>query len=108
MADKIIPEIDLKISVYVEPLDNTHMSNYEFECAFYIQHQSKKRFLLKKENMHKINDDNYLAIIPGKVTAQFGWGPLMMELTAHIPDGDFENGFRTEKAITRCEGVIIG
>ena len=95
---------EFKINVHVEPIDGLHMSDYDFECVFYVY--TNKRVVIKKADMKKVDDDNYLAMIDTVKGMMLGRGKVNMELTAYIPDGDFEDGFRTEKAVT-CTGVNI-
>lgn len=95
---------EFKINVHVEPIGGFHMSSYDFECVFYVY--SNKRVIITKSEMKKVDDDNYLAIIDTAKALQIGRGKVNMEFTAHIPDNDFNDGLRTEKAIT-CTGVTI-
>lgn len=84
---------ELKINVNIEPLGHLHMSGYEFECKFFIY--PKKNVIVKKEDMVKVDDDNYLALID---TTGLGVGKLHMTLTALIPDVDFNGKTRREIA----------
>ena len=95
---------EFKINVHAEPIEGLHMSDYDFECVFYVY--TNKRVVIKKSEMKKVDDDNYLAMIDTKKGLMLGRGKVNMEFTAYIPDGDFDDGVRTEKAIT-CTGVTI-
>lgn len=95
---------ELKINVHVEPMDGYHMSDYEFECAFYVY--ANKKVVYKKEEMKRVDDDNYLAMINSVDALKLGRGHINLEFTAYIPDADFKDGSRTEKAIL-CTGVTI-
>ena len=95
---------ELKINVHVEPIDGLHMSDYDFECVFYVY--LNKKVEIPKSNMRRVDDDNYIAIINSVDALRLGRGSINMEVTAHIPDSDFDDGLRTEKAIV-CTGVTI-
>lgn len=95
---------EFKINVHAEPIDGMHMSEYDFECTFYVY--TNKRVVIRKSEMKKLDDDNYLAMIDTVKGMQLGRGKLNMEFTGYIPDGDFDNGLRTEKAVV-CTGVTI-
>lgn len=100
----IVLGTELKINVHVEPIDELHMSDYDFECAFYIN--KNKRVVFKKSEMKRVDDDNYLAFINSENAVILGRGKLNMEITAYIPDGDFNDGLRTEISAV-CTDVII-
>lgn len=82
---------ELKINVHVEPIDGFHMSDYDFACRFYIY--TNRYVELKKSEMIKVDEDNYIACID---SSTLGAGAIMMRITAQIPDADFPDGLRTE------------
>ena len=79
--------------MHIDPLGTLHMSDYDFECKFYIF--PKKAVIINKNDMVKVDNDNYLAIVD---TTGLGVGRLHMTLTAQIPDEDFDNVPRREVA----------
>lgn len=81
----------LKLNIHIEPLGLLHMSDYDFECKFFVF--QKKNVIITKAEMVKVDNDNYLAIID---TEQIGIGNLHITVTAHIPDSDFEGQLRKE------------
>jgi hypothetical protein len=95
---------ELKINVHVEPIDGMRMSEYDFECAFYVY--TNKKVVISKSEMKEVDNDNYLAIIDSVNALVLGRGTINMEITAHIPDNDFPDRLRTEKAVV-CTGVVI-
>ena len=95
---------ELKINVHVEPIDGLHMSDYDFECAFFVF--ANRKVVVKKSEMKKVDDDNYIALRDSVKGHQIGKGNINMEITAHIPDGDFDDGVRTEKAVS-FTGITI-
>ena len=96
---------ELKINVHVEPLDNMSMANYEFECTFYTD--ANRRVTLKKADMKMEDVDNFIAVIETSNIKKLGRGKLMLEFTAFIPDSDFSDGKRTEKAIINTNITIV-
>lgn len=51
----------LKLNIHIEPLGLLHMSDYDFECKFFVF--QKKNVIVTKAEMVKVDKDNYLAII---------------------------------------------
>lgn len=92
---------ELKINVSIEPIDGTHMSDYDFICRFYIY--TNRYVDVKKSEMIKLDDDNYVACID---SAKIGVGQIKMQVTAFIPDADFTDGMRTE-VVDVFTGVCI-
>jgi hypothetical protein len=95
---------EFKINVHVEPIDDMHMSNYDFECAFYVF--TNKKVIINKSDMRMVDKDNYIAIIESMDAMKLGRGRVNLEFTGYIPDSDFPDGLRTEKAIV-CTDVVI-
>ena len=91
--DVSISGTEIKINVHIDPIGTLHMDAYDFECKFYIF--PKKFVIVKKEDMVKVDEDNYLAIVD---TTDLGIGRLHMTLTAQVPDYDFNNILRREIA----------
>jgi hypothetical protein len=56
--------------------------------------------------MKYVDNDNYIALINSEDSYIIGKGRLTMEVTAYIPDADFNDNIRTEKAIV-WTGVTI-
>lgn len=101
---------ELKISVHAQPLRDLHMSDYDFKCIFYTSRvlQSHKAVTLKKEELIKVDNDNYYACLTSEMAKKLGAGKVMLDFIAYIPDIDFPDGLRTEikKGIT-CSNAII-
>lgn len=95
---------ELKMNVHLDPIDGLHMSGYDFECAFYVY--TNRKVVIPKSMMTKVDDDNYLAIIETADALRIGRGKINAEITAHIPDSDFSDGFRTEKLLL-CTNVTV-
>ena len=96
---------EFKLNIHVEPLDGFHMSDYDFECAFYVY--TNRKVVIPKSRMKKVDDDNYLAIIETPDAMRIGRGRINVEITAYIPDGDFSDGLRTEKLVLCTDVTAI-
>ena len=85
---------DLKINIHVEPISGLTMSQYDFECLFYTSSLTKS-IRIKKENMIKVDNQNYIAVVDSSKT---GHGRLNMKITAYIPDDNiyYRDGIRKE------------
>lgn len=91
----------LKINVNVQPIGEIHLSSCNFFCTFFIN--PNKSIKIPKEDMIKVDDDNYIALID---TIALGIGSIKMTIEIDIPDKDFSNGFRKE-IDTVCTGVTV-
>lgn len=94
---------EFKINIHLDPIDECHMSGYDFECAFYVY--TNMRVVIPKSQMKKVDDDNYIAVINSVDAMKIGRGRIHVEVTAYIPDGDFADGLRTEKVVL-CSDVV--
>jgi hypothetical protein len=81
----------LKLNIHIDPLGSLHMSDYDFECNFFVF--QKKQITITKSEMAKIDDDNYVVLVD---TTTLGIGNLHITLIAHIPDQDFDGALRRE------------
>lgn len=82
---------ELKINVNVKPIGNTHLSDCDFICTFFVN--SNKTVVKKKEDMIKMDDDNYIALINSE---DLGAGTIKMTIKVLVPDSAFEDNYRTE------------
>lgn len=94
---------EFKLNIHVEPIDGLHMSEYDFEVSVFVF--TNKIAVIPKSKMKKVDDDNYLVMITSDIGKQIGRGAVKMKFTAHIPDADFDDGFRTEVE-ELCTGII--
>lgn len=83
----------LKINIHIDEIDGYTMNDMDFECLFYVS--PNKTFTTLKKDMIKVDNENYIAIVDSE---KLGIGKVMVKVTAYVPDGDFENGFRKEVA----------
>ena len=103
MVKAPLKDSELKLNVYVAPMGDIHLADCDFECLFYT-YSRHNGILLKKEDMTQVDNDNFLAKID---TAILGAGLVKVIITAHVPDSDFEKGYRIEKAEFITEETII-
>lgn len=92
---------EIKMNVHVNPIGGIHLSDCDFTCHFFCY--PNKVLNVKKEEMIKVDDDNYTALV---YTKNLGTGMLYMTIKVEIPDADFEDGLRTEIE-TVCTGEVI-
>lgn len=92
---------ELKINVHVEPIGNVHLSDCEFTCTFFIY--SNKSQVIKKNDMIKVDEDNYIARVD---TTGLGQGTIHMKIEVDVPDNDFADGYRKEVDVV-CTGITI-
>ena len=93
---------ELKINVHVDPIDGMHMSDYDFECVFFVY--KNRPLVIKKNEMTKVDEDNYIAKVD---SAKVGTGNLMMKFIADIPDSDMNDGLRKEVELVDLNIPII-
>ena len=93
---------ELKINVHVDPIDGMHMSDYDFECVFFVY--KNRPLVIKKNEMTKVDEDNYIAKVD---TEKVGVGSLKMKFIAEIPDSDMNDGFRREVELVDLNIPII-
>lgn len=86
---------EFKLNVHLEPIDGFHMSDYDFDCAFFVF--ANRKVIIPKSKMRRVDDDNYLVMIETSDAMRIGRGKIRVEITAYIPDSDFSDGIRTEK-----------
>ena len=98
---------EFKVNVHVEPIDGYHMSDYDFECMLYVYTNKGVVFKKGDESVKQTDDDNYRVCVSSEDSAKIGRGTVKLKLTAHIPDGDFPDGYRTELVDGLCTGVTL-
>ena len=93
---------ELKINVHVDPIDGMHMSDYDFECVFFVY--KNRPLVIKKNEMTKVDEDNYITKVD---SAKVGVGNLLMKFVAEIPDSDMNDGLRKEVELVDLNIPII-
>ena len=96
---------EFKLNIHLDPIDGLHMSGYDFECALYVY--TNRKVVIPKSRMKKVDDDNYLVIVNSIDAMRIGKGKINAEITAFIPDSDFDDGLRTEKLLLCTDVTAI-
>lgn len=93
MATTSIIGTEEKFSVRVEPLDDVHVKDYDFNVKVYSNKQAN--VIIPKKDVIFEGDDSFLITVD---TSIIGLGVITIEVIAHIPDADFDDNTRTEIA----------
>ncbi len=95
MEKELQPSIgtELKINVNAELGGGQHLGGVHFECEFYAGKNTDKCVVLTKEDMVRIDDDNYVGIVD---TRRIGVGEYWCKLIVHVPDRNCTDGIRDE------------
>ena len=96
---------EFKLNIHLDPIDGLHMSGYDFECALYVY--ANRKVVIPKSKMKKVDDDNYIVAVNSIDAMRIGKGKVHAEITAFIPDSDFDDGVRTEKLILCTDVTAI-
>lgn len=92
---------ELKLNIHIEPIGDTTMDDYDFEVEVYCS--PKRPIIIPKANAIRVDSDNYVVLVDTNIV---GAGDLKCKVTAHIPDGDFNDGLRTE-VVAVSTGITI-
>lgn len=92
-----------KLIVHMEPIDGHSLEDVQWEAEVYATGGFGKRIVVKKEEAHRIDKDNYIIVVDSSVG---GAGHYYLILTAYINDAECPNGIRVERGA--CDtGVVI-
>lgn len=94
---------EFKAYVRLEPVGTLNMDDYDFQVEYYVH--PKRKVIFKKEDMIRENENEYRACLD---TKELGTGTLTCRVTRYIPDGDFDDGLRTDVKIFCFNERIIG
>lgn len=85
----------MKINVSAELGNDLHLGDesVDFECVFYVGDEKRNSQMVKKGEMVKVDDDNYIAVVK---TSIVGSGRYKMKITVTFPDSDIPGGRRVE------------
>lgn len=99
--NKVFIGTEMKLNISIEPLDGLTMDAYDFEVEVYVS--QRKVVSAKKAECKRVDENNYIVLVD---TNLIGTGKLLCKVIAYIPDGDFNDGLRTEVAVLQT-GIII-
>lgn len=95
MGNESIKGTIFKINVHMEPMDNYHLEDVEWEAEVFAEGGFGKRITVKKKQARKVDEDNYIIAVDSEIG---GAGEYSLILTAYFPDADCPNGIRVERA----------
>lgn len=91
-----------KLNVNMDPIDNNHMEDVDWEAKVFTENGSKFQ-IIRKADARKVDADNYIIAVDSGIV---GPGKYYLTLTANIADADVEGGVRPEIR-TGFTGVTI-
>lgn len=92
-ANNIYLGTEFKLNISIAPIESMTMDDYDFSVKVFCLPREVITF--EKSDAIRVDSNNY--ILPVN-TGLVGTGRIKCEVTAHIPDGDFHDGLRTEVA----------
>lgn len=92
---------ELKLNINIEPMGSMTMDDFDFEVEVYCS--IKRVITIQKKDAIRVDQNNYMVLVD---TSETGAGDLKCKVTAHIPDGDFNDGLRTE-VVAVSTGITI-
>ncbi|MGN0929172.1 MAG: hypothetical protein ACI4N3_00855 [Alphaproteobacteria bacterium] len=82
----------IKLNIHIDKYDGLSMSEYNFDAKIYTP-RSDNSIFYEKEDMIKIDDDNYCVLVD---TSIIGLGRIYVRIHAYLDDFDFEDSIRDE------------
>ena len=93
---------ELKLNIHIDPIDGITIDNYDYTTEVYCT--PRKNIIVPKSETIRVDDENYIVRVD---TNLIGVGKIVCRVEAEIPDGDFDDGYRTEvAAITTNINVV--
>ena len=93
---------ELKLNLSIDPIGSAHMSTYDFVVDVFCN--PMKSIRIEKSKANKVDDDNYILCVDSNA---IGKGKVKVKVTAHIPDTDFADSYRTEVIVVDTGISII-
>ena len=94
---------EIKPYIELEPVGSLNMDDYDFQAEFFCY--SNRRVTVSKSEMKRMNENRYCACLD---TRALGTGTLKCLVTRYIPDGDFDDGLRTDVRMFVFDTPIVG
>lgn len=94
---------EFTLNIHLKPIDGYHMEDYDFECEFFVF--VGKSVIIKKKDMTKVDEDNYIAVLEKEDALKIGKGQINAMVTAYIPDTNYSDGVRQVKKLFVCKGA---
>ena len=102
LSNNSVHGTEFKLALSMTPIDTYNLSNTTWEVKVFVEGGSKFT-IIKKEDYRDAGEDTFIVPVDSK---PLGAGRYFLTLTVLIPDGDFPDGFRTERR-TGFTGVTI-
>jgi hypothetical protein len=99
---------EFKYGIRIQEIDGYKLKDYDFDVTTYVY--TNKSVTYKKgdtKHIKPIDDDSYMVIVPLDDAMKIGGGKVMAKVTCHIPDADFQDGYRTEVYDKLWTGLTI-
>lgn len=99
---------EFKYGIRIQEIDGYKLKDYDFDVTTYVY--TNKSVTYKKidtKHIKPLDDDSYMVIVPLDDAMKIGRGMVMAKVTCHIPDADFQDGYRTEVYDKLCTGLTI-
>jgi len=103
MGNESVKGTIFKLNVHMNPIDNYHLEDVEWEAEVFTEGGFGKRIKVNKEDAVRVDEDNYIISVDSAIG---GAGEYSLIMTAHFPDADCPNGIRVERASCKT-GVKI-
>lgn len=92
---------ELKLNINIKPIGSITMDDYDFYVEIYCH--TKKVIVIQKKDAIRVDENNYIVLVN---SSEIGAGEVKCKVTAYIPDGDFNDGLRTE-VVEVITGITI-
>lgn len=99
---------EFKYGLRMGPIGDVHLEDCDFEVETYVS--ANRRVVYRKgdvRHVQRIDADSYKVIVYAEDAMTIGRGNVLAKVTIHIPDSDYDDGFRTEIYKSLCTGVTI-
>lgn len=83
----------LKLNIHIAPIDGMTLDDYDYTTEVYCTPSQKQSIVVAKSDTIRVDAENYIVRVD---TNAIGVGIIVCRITAQIPDGDFDDGYRTE------------
>jgi hypothetical protein len=98
MEQKYLGE-EFKVKVWISSDMEFNLDEFDWEARLWCS--TKREIVIKKQDAIPLGEGTYALRVD---TTQTGSGTLKLKLIAQVPDGDFDDGFRTAiDAMTICQ-----
>lgn len=102
MKNDVYLGTELKLKIYVEPIDNITLDRCDFTVECFCS--PKQSITIHKSDAIRIDKDNYVVLVD---TNAIGVGTLRCKLIAQVPDADFDDLKRTDVSLINTGINII-